>query len=168
LVVCRDGPLGRDALAAATGLSSAEVERALEKLSQDSRITRHVAGSEAQWSAPRCLIPVGDRAGWEAALLDHHQTVLNAMAAKVTGGSHSSAERDETGGATYGFELWLGHPEEAAVRGLLLRFRTEVAQLWERVSEHNRRTKHAGAERYHVGFYLGQHLKREDRFDEES
>lgn len=168
LVVCRDGPLGLSALAAATGLSAAEVEGALEKLSLDSRITRHGHDDGARWTAPRCLIPVGDRAGWEAALLDHHQTVLNAMAAKVTGGSHSSAERDETGGATYGFELWPGHPEEAEVRGLLLRFRTEVARLWERVSEHNGRAKHADGDRYHVSFYLGQHLKREERFDEES
>jgi hypothetical protein len=168
LTVCRDGPLGREALAAATGLPSGEVDSALEKLGLDGRITRHDSGTEAQWSAERCLIPVGDRAGWEAALLDHHQTVLNAMAAKVTGGSHSSALQDETGGATYGFELWPGHPEEAAVRGLLLRFRTEAAQLWERVSEHNARAKHTDTDRYHVSFYLGQHLKQESLFDEES
>jgi hypothetical protein len=168
LVVCRDGPLGREALAAATGLTPAELESALEALCLDSRITRHESDSEPTWSAERCLIPVGDRAGWEAALLDHHQTVLNAMAAKVTTGSHSSAQEDETGGATYGFELWPGHPEEATVRGLLLRFRTEAARLWERVSEYNAQAKHADAERYHVSFYLGQHLKRDDRFDEES
>lgn len=168
LVVCRDGPLGREALAEATGLASPELDAALETLSLDSRITRHENEAEVQWSAERCLIPVGDRAGWEAALLDHHQTVLNALAAKVTGGSHSSAQKDETGGATYGFELWPGHPEEASVRGLLLRFRTEVAELWERVSEHNARVKHTDAGRYHVSFYLGQHLKREERFDEES
>jgi hypothetical protein len=114
------------------------------------------------------LIPVGDRAGWEAALLDHHQTVLNAIAAKVTGGSHSSAAKDETGGATYGFELWPGHPEEAAVRGLLSRLRGEVAELWERVSRHNAHAKQGEAERYHVSFYLGQHLKQEAQFDEES
>jgi hypothetical protein len=168
LAVCRDGPLGREALVAATGLPPADLESALEKLGSDGRITRHEDGAEARWSAERCLIPVGDRAGWEAALLDHHQTVLNAMAAKVTGGSHSSALDDETGGATYGFELWPGHPEEAAVRGLLLRFRTEAAQLWERVSEHNAQAKQADARRYHVRFYLGQHLKQESLFDEES
>jgi hypothetical protein len=168
LAVCRDGPLGRDALVAATGLSAGEVDSALERLRLDSRVTRHENHAEARWSAERCLIPVGDRAGWEAALLDHHQTVLNAMAAKVTGGSHASAQQDETGGATYGFELWPGHPEEATVRGLLARFRGEVAELWERVSQHNARAKHAEAERYHVSFYLGQHLRREDRFDEES
>jgi hypothetical protein len=168
LVVCRDGPLGTEALSAATGLASADLAEALERLSSDSRITRHETGGEPQWSAQRCLIPVGDRAGWEAALLDHHQTVLNAIAAKVTGGSHSSAQRDETGGATYGFELWPGHPEEATVRGLLLRFRTEAAQLWERVSDHNARVAHAHPARYHVSFYLGQHLKQEDRLDEES
>ncbi len=168
LTVCRDGPLAREALIAATGLEAAELDTALEKLSLDSRITRHETAGEAQWSAERCLIPVGDRAGWEAALIDHHQTVLNAMAAKVTAGSHSSAQRDETGGATYGFELWPGHPEEATVRGLLARFRAEVAQLWERVSEHNARAKQAESKRYHVSFYLGQHSKQEDRFDEES
>jgi hypothetical protein len=168
LSVCRDGPLDREALVAATGLNPADVDTALEQLSSDSRITRHEHGSDVRWSAERCLISVGDRAGWEAALLDHHQTVLNAIAAKVTGGSHTSARQDETGGATYGFELWPGHPEEATVRGLLQRFRGEVAELWERVSEHNARTKHAEISRYHVKFYLGQHLRQEERFDEES
>jgi hypothetical protein len=168
LSVCRDGPLGRDALVTTTGLSAAEVEAALEKLGSDSRIMRHERGGEIEWSAERCLIPVGDRAGWEAALLDHHQTVLNAIAAKVTGGSHSSAQRDETGGATYGFDLWPGHPEEATVRGLLARFRAEVAELWERVSEHNAQSMHAERQRYHVRFYLGQHLRQEECSDEES
>ena len=168
LSVCRDGPLGRDALAAATGLNPAAVDSTLEQLSSDSRISRHDHGGEVRWSAERCLIPVGDRAGWEAALLDHHQTVLNAIAAKVTGGSHSSARQDETGGATYGFDLWPGHPEEATVRGLLQRFRAEVAELWERVSEHNAQAKHAEAARYHVRFYLGQHLRQEECLDEES
>jgi hypothetical protein len=168
LTVCRDGPLGREALVGATGLDAAELDAALEALTLDSRITQRESGSETQWSAERCLIPVGDWAGWEAALLDHHQTVLNAMAAKVTAGSHSSAQQDETGGATYGFELWPGHPQEATVRGLLARFRAEVAELWERVSEHNAQAKHAETERYRVSFYLGQHLRQEDRLDEES
>jgi len=168
LVVCRDGPITRGALLSVTGLSTDSLDDALEKLESDSRVARHAGDPEDRWSAERCLIPVGDRAGWEAALLDHHQAVLNAMAAKVTAGSHSSAPQDETGGATYGFELWPGHPEEAAVRGLLSRARAEAAELWDRVSEHNARGARAEQERYRVVFYLGQHVNRDDRLDEES
>jgi hypothetical protein len=134
----------------------------------DSRIEQRADVAGPSWSAERCLIPVGDRAGWEAALLDHHQVVLNAIAAKVTRGARVSAANDETGGATYGFELWPGHPEEANVRGLLSRFRTEAAGLWERVSEHNAHAKQPEAARYHVGFYLGQHVRNEDLLEEEA
>jgi hypothetical protein len=168
LLVCREGPITRAALQNLTGLSAHAVDAALEQLASDSRIVRRAGEAEERWSAARCLIPVGDRAGWEAALLDHHQAVLNALAAKVTGGSHSSAPQDETGGATFGFELWPGHPHEAEVRGLLARARREPAELWERVSQYNARGSSGEAERYRVVFYLGQHVNRDDRPDEES
>ncbi len=159
LTVCRDGPLSREAMARACGLPLPELDEALSELVADARVQRSASADGETYSAERCLIPLGDAAGWEAALLDHHQAVLNALAAKITGGTHKSSAVDETGGATYNFELWPGHPHEAEVRGLLARQRADVAGLWDRVSAHNAQAKHGELGRYSVSFYLGQCLR---------
>jgi hypothetical protein len=160
LIVCRDGPLSADAVAVATRLSPENVEASLARLTADGRVRK--LENEDRFSAERCLIPVGDDAGFEAALLDHHQAVLNALAGKVASGTRRSDAADVTGGATYGFELWPGHPEESAVRGLLGRLRGEAASVWERTSEHNQAHPHGDDGRYRVTFYLGQHLREDE------
>jgi hypothetical protein len=167
LTVCREGPLSREAIARSTGLPQTELGEALVELVNDSRVQRATGADGDTYSAERCLIPVGDAAGWEAAVIDHHQAVLNALAAKIAGGTHRSAAADETGGATYNFELWPGHPHEAEVRGLLARKRSHVAGLWDRVSAHNAQVQHGEQGRYSVSFYLGQCLRFEQRVNGE-
>jgi predicted transcriptional regulator len=164
LAVCQNGPLDSQAIASATNLRVSTVGSALERLLADGRVRASVStpdGGET-YSADRCLIPIGDAAGWEAALLDHHQAVLNALAAKIGAGARGSKQRDETGGATYRFELWPGHPDEDDVRSLLSRFRVEAAGLWDRVSAYNTRSQGPEQARFGVVFYLGQHLQQED------
>ncbi len=167
LTVCREGPLTREAIGRAAGLGPAELDPVLAALAADSRVQQSQSEDGEVWSADRCLIPLGDAAGWEAALIDHHQAVLNALAAKIGGGAHSSSRADETGGSTYRFELWPGHPEEIAVRGLLGRVRAEVAAIWDRTSAYNAHTKHGEGGRYGVSFYLGQELRLDDPTDSE-
>lgn len=162
LVVCRDGPLPADAVALETRLSLDETSVALQRLVGDGRVQRLADPAGDRFSAERCLIPVGDDAGFEAALLDHHQAVLNALASKITSGVRRSDAADTTGGATYGFELWRGHPEESAVLGLLGRLRAEAASVWERTSAYNQEHPHDEAGGYHVTFYLGQHLRQDE------
>lgn len=166
LTICRDGPLSREALAQVLLLSVEALEPVLSELLFDGRVTSVSSEAGELLSAERCLIPVGDAAGWEAALLDHHQAVLNALAGKICGGARASASADETGGGTFGFELWPGHPHELEVRGLLARQRAEVAGLWARVSEHNARMKRSATDQYRVTFYLGQHVLREENEQE--
>jgi hypothetical protein len=167
LTVCRDGPLSRQAIADSTELARPAVDSALADLLADARIERQDSEEGELFGARRCLIPLGSAAGWEAALLDHHQAVLNAMAAKVAAGAHSSSARDETGGCTLGFELWPGHPEELAVRGILARLRADATSVWDRVTAHNASAKHAESGRYNVTFYLGQHVRRDEPLDNE-
>jgi len=164
LTVCQNGPLDSQAIAIATNLRVSTVNSVLGHLLADGRVRTGSAGPEGHetYSADRCLIPIGDAAGWEAALLDHHQAVLNALAAKVGAGARGSKKNDETGGATYRFELWPGHPDEEEVRRLLARFRREAAALWDRVSAHNAGSQRSERERFGVVFYLGQHLQQED------
>lgn len=159
LAVCRDGPLSSDDVATTTRLAPDAVAPALERLVADGRVRKL---DDGRFSADRCLISLGDDAGFEAALLDHHQAVLNALAGKIASGARKSDAADVTGGATYGFELWAGHPEEGAVRGLLARLRAEAASVWERTSEHNRSHPHGEDGRYHVTFYLGQHARQDE------
>jgi hypothetical protein len=161
LTVCREGPVGHEALAEMSRIPLEALDSVLGELLAEGRIARRTENGGVQFTADRCLIPLGDSAGWEAALLDHHQAVLNAIAGKVSSGTHSSSERDQTGGATFSFELWPGHPEETAVRGLLARLRKEAAQLWERASLYNAEVERPRENRFNVTFYLGQHLRSE-------
>ena len=108
----------------------------------------------------QCLIPLGQAAGWEAALVDHHRAVLTALAAKVVGGSHVSRASDENGGTTLSFDVWRGHPHEAEVRQLLAGVRSQVIPLWEKVEAYNR--EHPTETTCKVNFYCGQHVVQED------
>jgi hypothetical protein len=107
----------------------------------------------------RCLIPVGQAAGWEAAVIDHHRAVLGALAAKAVNGKHVSAAADEIGGTTLMFDLWPGHPREQEVRKLLATVRRQIISLWDEVAAYNK--EHRPEETYSVIFYCGQNLTEE-------
>ena len=101
------------------------------------------------------MIGYGEEQGWEAALFDHYQAMVTAMAAKVRSGA-TSAQRDEhTGGSTYHFDLYPGHPLEQEVLGLLTEIRERVSALRAKVNADG------GADvssSYKVVFYAGQHV----------
>jgi len=162
LTVTRDGPLCADALAQSTGLAPETVHRALEELEASDKIQHTGTGEERSYSAGQCLIPVGDEAGWEAAVIDHHQAVLNAIAAKIESGTRKSSASDATGGSTFAFELWPWHPEEEAVRGLLAHTRGQAAEIWDRVSSFNAQDPPRATGGYRVSFYVGQYLCSEE------
>jgi hypothetical protein len=108
------------------------------------------------YTTEQCLIPVGEAAGWEAAVIDHHRAVLNALAAKVVSGKHTSAAADEVGGTTWSFDLWPGHPREQEVRKLLSSLRSQVVPLWNDVAAYNQ--EHRPAHTYKVTVYCGQYV----------
>ena len=103
---------------------------------------------------------VGETAGWEAAIVDHHRVVLNAIAARATLGSGSSSPTDEAGGTTLTFDLWPGHPKEREVRQLLSQFRAAALPLCEEVNQSSKSDVRSGA--YQVHFYLGQYVVADD------
>jgi len=146
----------KDELAKLVPLSEAAFEAALNHLVADDRIRLETRYDGIYCATDRCLIPVGHAAGWEAAVIDHHRAVLNALAAKVASGKHVSAAKDEIGGTTLCFDLWPGHPREAEVRQLLAQVRKQVVPLWDEVVAHNR--EHKPDVTYSVTFYCGQNL----------
>jgi DNA-binding IscR family transcriptional regulator len=158
--VYRAGPIRKDELARLVPLPPLVLDKVIDHLVADERIQIETRADGAYYAAERCLIPVGEAAGWEAAVIDHHRAVLNALAAKLVGGKHVSAARDEVGGTTLSFDLWPGHPREHEVRKLLASVRQQVIPFWEEVSEYNR--VHRPKETYKVTFYCGQYLVEDD------
>jgi chromosome segregation and condensation protein ScpB len=156
LHIYRSGPLHTARLAELLPLPAAALETAVAQLLREERIRLEQRPDGTYCTTEQCLIPVGEAAGWEAAVIDHHRAVLNALAAKVVSGKHVSAAKDEVGGTTWSFDLWPGHPREQEVRNLLASLRSQVVPLWDEVAAYNR--DHRPAHTYEVTVYCGQYL----------
>jgi hypothetical protein len=154
--VYRASPLRRDELARLLPLPPEALEAGIERLVADERISLETRPDGVYCTTERCLIPLGEAAGWEAAIVDHHRAVLSALAAKVVSGRHVSSAADEVGGTTLSFDLWPGHPKEGAVRRLLATVRLQVLPLWEEVAAYNQANRPDST--YKVTFYCGQYL----------
>jgi len=159
LHVYQASPLRRDALNQLVGLPESAIDQALERLVGDGRVQLQTRPDGLYCVTEQCLIPLGQAAGWEAAVIDHHRAVLSALAAKVAGGKHVSRASDEIGGTTLAFDLWPGHPYEREARKLLAQVRNEVIPLWEKVEAYNR--EHPAESNCKVVFYCGQHVMQE-------
>jgi hypothetical protein len=154
--VYREGPLRTARLAELLPLPPAALDAALQRLVREERVRLEQRVDGTYCTTEQCLIPVGEAAGWEAAVIDHHRAVLSALAAKVVSGKHTSAAADEVGGTTWSFDLWPGHPREHEVRKLLASLRSQVVPLWNDVAAYNR--EHRPAHTYKVTVYCGQYL----------
>jgi hypothetical protein len=157
--VSHGGPLLKDDLVQQLPLSEPAVDTALENLLASVRIRSENRPDGVYYSTDQCLIPVGEAAGWEAAIIDHHRAVLSALAAKSLNGHHASAANDTVGGTTLSYDVWPGHPKEQQVLELLANVRQRVITLWDEVEEYNR--SHDSEAVYQVTFYCGQYLKDE-------
>jgi hypothetical protein len=158
--IYREGPLNLERLAQLVPLPHSALQAAVDLLAADGRVRREKGPDGEQLAAEHVLIPVGETAGWEAAVIDHHRAVLNALAAKLTKRTRTSTLADEVGGTTLTFDLWPGHPHEQEVRSLLRSTRAQVLPLWEKVDEYSR--QHPGNETYQVHYYCGQYVVEEE------
>lgn len=162
LHVSHSGPLSITDLGELLPLSEVAIAAALDRLVASARIRVETRPDGVFYSTDQCLIPVGEAAGWEAAIIDHHRAVLSALAAKAVNGRHASAANDRVGGTTLSYDIWPGHPKEDEVLDLLATLRGRVIALWDEVEEYNR--THESEAAYQVTFYCGQYLKeQEDR-----
>ncbi len=165
LQVYREGPLSLERLSQLVPQSRDALQDALTSLTTDGRVRKQQLDGEDVYTAEHVLVPLGEAAGWEAAVVDHHRTVLNAIAAKITSGTRVSAKRDEVGGTTLTFDLWPGHPKEAEVRRLLAATRSTVLPLWDEVTEYNNENPGSlqGPDTYQVHYYCGQYVVAEEQ-----
>ena len=160
LHVYRESPLRKDRLAQLLPLPADALDAAIDSLVGEGQIRLETRPDGVYCATEHCLIPVGQAAGWEAAIVDHHRAVLSALAAKVVSGRHVSAADDEVGGTTITYDLWPGHPREREVLQLLAATRDRVIPLWDEITEHNQ--KRASDITYQVTFYCGQYRVNED------
>jgi hypothetical protein len=154
--VYQRSPLALSELAELLPLPEAALDTAVQRLVKEERVRLEQRADGTYCTTDQCLIPVGEAAGWEAAVIDHHRAVLSALAAKVVSGKHVSAAADEVGGTTCSFDLWPGHPREREVRRMLAALREQVVPLWNEVAAYNR--EHRPAHTYKVTVYCGQYL----------
>ncbi len=158
--VVRSGPLSRAQLTEMLALPDSVIDEALAGLLANARIRAVERPDGTYYSTDHCLIPLGEAAGWEAAIVDHHRAVLSALAAKAVQGRHVSAADDTVGGTTLSFDIWPGHPREQEVRSLLADTRKRAIALWDEVEEYNR--THESESVYQVTYYCGQYLREEE------
>ncbi|MDD9946513.1 MAG: hypothetical protein OXU20_36040 [Myxococcales bacterium] len=159
--IYREGPLDRDQAVRGLRIADADLDDALGGLVADGRVTREQGPTGVQYHCRQCAVPLGDDAGWEAALVDHFQMVTASICTKLRNGRTRALPDEEVGGSSYSFDIWPGHPAEARVRALLSRARAETGELWREVSAYNR--QHAGEHETRdditrVNFYFGQSL----------
>jgi hypothetical protein len=134
MLVYREGPISEDELIRRTGLGRDALAACLTELASSARVESDENGL---YSARSLVLRLGSSAGTEAALFDHYQAVVRTICTRLHQTSDTSRE-SESGGSTYSFTIWPGHPFEDEVRGLLREFRERHSALRERVEAHNR------------------------------
>jgi len=156
VAVFRHGPLTRAELAAVIPADGGTLEEALRHLLEDGRVAVTEAGGEPCFSCDRCVIPLGDALGWEAAVFDHYQAMVTSICAKLRTGRTAASPDDWIGGSTFHFEVWPGHPLFDEVVGSLRAARAHASELRRRVDAHN--DAHPPDERtaLRVTTYVGQ------------
>ena len=160
--VYRHGPLSRAALGSILRIADASLDSALESLTNEGRVTREGDAENALYSSPTCLIELGNSAGWEAALLDHHQAVVAAMCTKLRNGQTRALPDDQVGGSTFSFDISPGHPAEQRVLDLLKTTRQVIAALWDETTAYNDVHGRQHPARKRVTFYCGQYVTEDD------
>lgn len=152
----RYGPLTRAELAAHVPAGDDALDAALARLLRDQRVTSEEQGGKLFYASRECVIPIGDTAGWEAAVFDHFQAMVTAITTKLRLGKTHAVRGEWIGGSTYGFDVWEGHPHHAEVVGFLQATRERAVDLRKRVEAHN--VSHSAPESAlrHVIAYVGQ------------
>jgi hypothetical protein len=136
VIIYREGPIKKSALAKLAGPRGAAVEETMNRLLASGRVRQDEALEDPEYRANSFVVPIGAEAGWEAALLDHFHALVRTICQKLRAAPESSM-KDTTGGSTYTFAVWPEHPLHEEVLGSLRRFRESFSELRARVDEYN-------------------------------
>lgn len=157
-IVYREGPISREEIE--KRVRRGDLAASLARLVSIGHIHESAVGEEKSYSSGSFFVPVDATVGWEAAVFDHFQAVVGAICGRLRG-SHAAT----TGGSTYSFDVWPGHPEESHVLGLLADLRKRTSELRTRVRAYND-THERPREYQHVTFYAGESVVAEEEGSE--
>ena len=160
VTVYREGPLDRTTLRERLPLvSSEQLDQVLLGLEEAKRVHRAVHDGQESFSSDHCVIPIAAAEGWEAAVFDHFQAMVNAICAKVRSGRTQSALTDLIGGSTFHFDIDETHPLRDEVCDFFRRTRVAASELRERVEQCGAQRSDAPPNPFRVTFYAGQHVR---------
>lgn len=137
ITIARHSPIQRERLRQLLHVEDAVFERAITALVADGRVSARQEGDETEYASAECVIPMGEPAGWEAAVFDHYQAMVTALCTKLRRGESVAQHGEWVGGSTYGYEIWPGHPFHDEVVGFLQATRNRAAELRARVDAYN-------------------------------
>jgi hypothetical protein len=153
LLIYRDGPSTRDQLAEQARAEAERIDSALDSLTASHRV--QLLGDH--YSTSEVVVSQQQPAGWEAAMLDHFQAMVNTLCTRLRGAADSEAN----GGSTYSFDMAPDHPLAEDVYGVLSRYRRELTALRARVEKYNAEHPTAKVPDL-VTVYVGQHVRTEE------
>jgi hypothetical protein len=162
LEVQRSEPIDLQSLLSRFSRYEKQAERALQALQDDGRVRE----TDGMLTAQNFVVAMGSERGWEAAVLDHFQTMVRAIGAKLSRGKTVAQSTDDVGGSTLSFTIYEGHPREHDVAKLLSTVRELVLPLWQEVATHNNDNPPPAISRK-VSFYFGQAVESADLATEE-
>ena len=122
------------------------------RLLADGRIQRN---ADASLTARDFVVALGAANGWEAAVFDHVQAVVQTVCQRLQ--QAADGGQAPVGGSTYSFDVWAGHPLEHATKQQLTEVRERLGALRQQVDDYNR--AHGLPREYEqVVTYVGQCL----------
>ena len=136
-LVYRKGPLTLPAVQTLTAADPTEIEAALDRLVKEGRVCRDEQPEGPLFSSGAFYVPLDAQAGWEAAVYDHYQALVQTICAKLRMNGAGATADDEVGGSTYTLDIWPGHPLEKEARASLRRFRDQMSDLRARIKLYN-------------------------------
>jgi hypothetical protein len=158
-IIYREGPIDRAGLTEGGRLGAEALAGALERLLSQARIEARESpeGGGTVYASRELFIPVDAAVGWEAAVYDHFHALVSTICRKLALPANAK-EQELTGGSTYSFAVWPGHPHEDEVTATLKRFRAEQSALRTKVDAFNAAQGIAESQRRKVVTYAGQHI----------
>ncbi len=155
--IYRSGPLSRDELTKQH--DPARAQAAVARLLASGRVREHIREGRALLTAGEFVVPLGATHGWEAAVYDHYQALVQTICQRLASlGAHAGPT---TGGSTYTLDVWPGHPHEAEALGWLARTRVGTGELRAKIEAYNAANPRP-PELRHVVLYAGQCVLEED------
>jgi len=135
--IYRLGPAALDELLPDMGVELDVLQAAVNRLVGAGSVESSTEDGRVVYRSSKLFIPVDAPAGWEAAVFDHYKAMVNTISARLEVDRSDPIQASRVGGSTFSLDVWEGHPHAEEVYGTLLRLRTELAELRQRVDGHN-------------------------------